>query len=131
MACWIRCSRALLSRASSAGVLRYAIEAVNHRSDLHARRRPWREPSGVRDAPQRHAGQRRPQGRRQEALVCGEQRWSCAELAADVRRAAAVLRDAGLRPGGRLAVMTYNTPAFVIAAFGTCAAGVDDHCRRP
>ncbi|MFB7374046.1 class I adenylate-forming enzyme family protein [Streptomyces sp. NPDC056222] len=58
-----------------------------------------------------------------EALVHGEQRWSYAELAADVRRAAAVLRDAGLRPGDRLAVMTYNTPAFVLAAFGAWHAG--------
>ncbi|MFE0646999.1 class I adenylate-forming enzyme family protein [Streptomyces sp. NPDC059534] len=60
---------------------------------------------------------------RKEALVYGEQRWTYAELAADVRRAAAVLRDAGLRPGDRLAVMTYNTPAFVIAAFGAWHAG--------
>lgn len=58
-----------------------------------------------------------------EAVVHGEQRWSYRELDATVRRAAAVLRDAGLRPGDRLAVMTYNTPAFLIAAFGAWHAG--------
>ncbi|MEV6106162.1 AMP-binding protein [Streptomyces sp. NPDC051940] len=58
-----------------------------------------------------------------EALVYGDQRWTYARLAADVRRAAAVLRDAGLGPGGRLAVMTYNTPAFVIGAFAAWHAG--------
>lgn len=34
-----------------------------------------------------------------------------------------MLREAGLRPGDRLAVMTYNTPAFLFAAFGAWYAG--------
>ncbi|MFE4654941.1 class I adenylate-forming enzyme family protein [Streptomyces sp. NPDC056707] len=58
-----------------------------------------------------------------EALVYGQQRWTYRELAAASQRAAAVLLDAGLRPGDRLAVMTYNTPAFVIAAFAAWRAG--------
>ncbi|MGG7510773.1 class I adenylate-forming enzyme family protein [Plantibacter sp. YIM 135249] len=48
---------------------------------------------------------------------------SYAELLAASRRAASVFRDAGVRPGDRVGVMTYNTPAFVIAAFGVWRAG--------
>lgn len=58
-----------------------------------------------------------------EAVVYRDQRLTYRELAAAVRRAARVLRDAGLRPGDRLAVMTYNTPAFLLAAFGAWHAG--------
>ena len=45
-----------------------------------------------------------------EALVLGERRLTYAELDAAARRAAAVFRDAGVRPGDRVTVMTYNTP---------------------
>nr|APD72139.1 non-ribosomal peptide synthetase 8 [Streptomyces sp.] len=58
-----------------------------------------------------------------EAVVYRDQRLTYRELAAAVRRAARVLRDAGLKPGDRLAVMTYNTPAFLLAAFGAWHAG--------
>ncbi|MEV5612416.1 AMP-binding protein [Streptomyces sp. NPDC052225] len=58
-----------------------------------------------------------------EAVVYGEQRWTYTEFAVAARRAATVLRDAGLHPGDRLAVMTYNTPAFLLAAFGAWYAG--------
>lgn len=58
-----------------------------------------------------------------EAVVYREQRWTYDEFAAAARRAATVLREAGLRPGDRLAVMTYNTPAFLFAAFGAWYAG--------
>ncbi|MGW1125864.1 class I adenylate-forming enzyme family protein [Streptomyces sp. NPDC002526] len=58
-----------------------------------------------------------------EAVVYREQRWSYQEFADAARRAATVLREAGLRPGDRLAVMTYNTPAFLFAAFGAWYAG--------
>ncbi|WP_353114337.1 AMP-binding protein [Microbacterium sp.] len=44
-------------------------------------------------------------------------------LLAASRRAAAVLRDAGVGPGDRVGVMAYNTPAFVVAAFGIWRAG--------
>jgi feruloyl-CoA synthase len=58
-----------------------------------------------------------------EAVVYGEQRLTYREFADTARRAATVLREAGLRPGDRLAVMTYNTPAFLFAAFGAWYAG--------
>jgi feruloyl-CoA synthase len=48
---------------------------------------------------------------------------SYAQLLAASRRAAAVLRDVGVRPGDRVGVMAYNTPAFVVAAFGIWRAG--------
>ncbi|MDI3388994.1 AMP-binding protein [Streptomyces sp. B-S-A8] len=58
-----------------------------------------------------------------EAVVHRTQRWTYREFADAARRAATVLREAGLRPGDRLAVMTYNTPAFLFAAFGAWYAG--------
>ncbi|MDX6741385.1 class I adenylate-forming enzyme family protein [Actinocorallia sp. A-T 12471] len=57
------------------------------------------------------------------ALVTDDQTVSYAELLDLARRAATVFREAGLRPGDRVAVMTYNTPGFVVAAFGAWFAG--------
>ncbi|MGY2076379.1 class I adenylate-forming enzyme family protein [Blastococcus sp. SYSU DS0828] len=58
-----------------------------------------------------------------EALVTDDGAITYAELLDRARRAARVLIDAGVRPGDRVAVMTYNTPGFVIGAFGTWFAG--------
>ncbi|QAY63457.1 fatty-acid--CoA ligase [Xylanimonas allomyrinae] len=58
-----------------------------------------------------------------EALVHGERRLTYRDLDDGARRAAAVFRDAGVRPGDRVAVVTYNTPGFVLAAFGLWRAG--------
>ncbi|MGW0044759.1 class I adenylate-forming enzyme family protein [Rhodococcus sp. NPDC003348] len=58
-----------------------------------------------------------------EALVYGDRRITYAELLAASKRAATVLRDRGVRRGDRVAVMTYNSPGFVIAAFGAWRAG--------
>ncbi|QKW18526.1 AMP-binding protein [Kitasatospora sp. NA04385] len=58
-----------------------------------------------------------------EAVVYREQRWTYREFGAAARRAASVLRSAGVRPGDRVAVMTHNTPAFLFAAFGAWYAG--------
>ncbi|MYW68794.1 AMP-binding protein [Streptomyces sp. SID8379] len=58
-----------------------------------------------------------------EAVVYRDRRWTYPEFADAARRAATVLRRAGLGPGDRLAVMTYNTPAFLFAAFGAWYAG--------
>ncbi|MFD7866818.1 class I adenylate-forming enzyme family protein [Streptomyces sp. NPDC059783] len=60
---------------------------------------------------------------RKEALVYRDRRWTYREFDEAVRRAATLLREAGLGPGDRLAVMTHNTPAFLFAAFGAWLAG--------
>ncbi|MEU7019880.1 AMP-binding protein [Streptomyces sp. NPDC046203] len=57
------------------------------------------------------------------ALVSDLGTMTYAELLAASKRAAAVLRDRGVRPGDRVGVMTYNTPAFAVAAFGIWRAG--------
>lgn len=72
--------------------------------------------SALLDSAARSAGEK-------EAVVYGDRRWTYREFADGARRAATVLREAGLRPGDRLAVMTYNTPAFLFAAFGAWYAG--------
>ncbi|MER6054611.1 class I adenylate-forming enzyme family protein [Streptomyces albidoflavus] len=72
--------------------------------------------SALLDSAVRSAGEK-------EAVVYGDRRWTYREFADGARRAATVLREAGLRPGDRLAVMTYNTPAFLFAAFGAWYAG--------
>lgn len=60
---------------------------------------------------------------RKEALVAGDERYTYLELLEASRRAAAVFRDCGVTRGERVAVMTYNTPGFVLAAFGLWHAG--------
>ncbi|MFC5999219.1 class I adenylate-forming enzyme family protein [Quadrisphaera sp. GCM10027208] len=60
---------------------------------------------------------------RKPAVVAGETALSYEELLDASKRAAAVLRDAGVGRGDRVGVMTYNTPAFVVAAFGIWRAG--------
>ncbi|WFR71160.1 AMP-binding protein [Prescottella defluvii] len=58
-----------------------------------------------------------------DALVYGTQRLSYRELEAASRRAAEVFRREGVGRGDRVAVMTYNSPGFLIAAFGIWRAG--------
>src|SRR5690554_5486893 len=48
---------------------------------------------------------------------------SYAQLHASARRAAQVLADANIRRGGRVALMCFNTPGFVIAAFAAWRLG--------
>ncbi|MFE7413445.1 AMP-binding protein, partial [Streptomyces laurentii] len=50
------------------------------------------------------------------ALVSDLGSMTYAELLAASTRAAAVLRERGVGPGDRVGVMTYNTPAFAVAA---------------
>ncbi|MFC4605284.1 class I adenylate-forming enzyme family protein [Rhodococcus kronopolitis] len=58
-----------------------------------------------------------------EAVVYGAERITYRELLAASRRAAEVFRARGVGRGDRVAVMTFNTPGFVIAAFGAWRAG--------
>ncbi|ALG84518.1 class I adenylate-forming enzyme family protein [Gordonia phthalatica] len=57
------------------------------------------------------------------AVVHGEEEITYADLADRARRAATVLIEAGVQPGDRVAVMTFNTPGFVVAAYGAWYAG--------
>ncbi|WP_024796017.1 class I adenylate-forming enzyme family protein [Tomitella biformata] len=58
-----------------------------------------------------------------DALIHGKRRLTYAELLAASRRAATVFAEAGVGRGDKVAVMTTNTPEFVIAAFGIWRAG--------
>src|SRR5699024_7094563 len=57
------------------------------------------------------------------AVVFDETTLTYTDLLTASRRAATVLRDAGVAPGQRVRVMPYNTPGFLIAAFGIWRAG--------
>jgi acyl-CoA synthetase (AMP-forming)/AMP-acid ligase II len=48
-----------------------------------------------------------------DALAFGDRRWTWAELDHRVRRVAGTLRDAGLGPGDRFAVLDKNHPACI------------------
>ena len=58
-----------------------------------------------------------------EAVVGPRTRISYRDLGARVRRAAAALMAAGIRPGERVALWAPNTPDFVVAALGAVSAG--------
>lgn len=58
-----------------------------------------------------------------DAIVYGDERITYAELLAASKRAAEVFRARGVGRGDRVAVMTYNSPGFAIAAFGAWRAG--------
>ncbi|OUZ11270.1 fatty-acid--CoA ligase [Aeromicrobium sp. PE09-221] len=58
-----------------------------------------------------------------EAIVYGDEILTYAELLERSRRGATALVERGVRPGDRVAVMSYNTPGFAVAAFATWFAG--------
>ena len=57
------------------------------------------------------------------ALICGAQSLSYAELAAQVARAANVLRSLGVSPGDRVLLLMRDTPEFAAAWLGAVHAG--------
>ncbi len=57
------------------------------------------------------------------ALVQGDERIGYGQLWADARRYAGALRSAGVRPGGRVALMAPNVIDFVRGYYGILAAG--------
>ncbi|HEX3588840.1 MAG TPA: long-chain fatty acid--CoA ligase [Pseudonocardiaceae bacterium] len=57
------------------------------------------------------------------ALVQGDERIGYGRLWAEARRYAAALVDAGIEPGGRVALIAPNVPDFVRAYYGILAAG--------
>ncbi|SEK22306.1 FadD3 family acyl-CoA ligase [Streptacidiphilus jiangxiensis] len=58
-----------------------------------------------------------------EAVVGPRSRIGYAELACRVRRAAAGVMAAGVRPGDRIGIWAPNTPDYVVAALGAVSAG--------
>jgi|688.fasta_scaffold02264_16 fatty-acyl-CoA synthase len=63
-----------------------------------------------------------------DAVVCGDRRQTYAELRDQVARFVAAFRDAGLRPGDRIAIFSRNRPE-VVGAF--CAAYVQGLALTP
>jgi len=57
------------------------------------------------------------------ALIFNDTQATYAELAQASKKSAQALKDAGIAPGDRVGVMTYNTPGFVVAALGIWRAG--------
>ncbi|WP_181724627.1 AMP-binding protein, partial [Nocardia gipuzkoensis] len=58
-----------------------------------------------------------------EAVVDGDLRWSFAELADRVRRAAGAFAAAGIEQGDRAAIWAPNSAEWIVAAFGLLTAG--------
>ena len=57
------------------------------------------------------------------AVVLGDLRLTYAQLWAHAKQYAAVLRDKGVGPGDKVALLLPNTPHFPLAYFGTLALG--------
>jgi HIP---CoA ligase len=58
-----------------------------------------------------------------EALVDGAERWTFAQLAAEVRRCVAAMIASGVEPGDRVSVWAANGRRFVVAALAAVSAG--------
>lgn len=67
------------------------------------------------ESAQRHAGN--------AAVVLGDTRLTYAQLWGGARQYAAVLRDRGVQPGDRVALLLPNTPHFPLAYYGVLALG--------
>ena len=72
-------------------------------------------PAMVRTAAEQHADR--------DAVVDGDIRWTYAQLAEQVERAAAAVVTTGLNPGERAAIWAPNLPEWIVAALGILAAG--------
>src|SRR4028119_985849 len=57
------------------------------------------------------------------AVVLGDLRLTYAQLWGHAKQYAQVLRDAGVGPGDKVALLLPNTPHFPLAYFGTLALG--------
>jgi fatty-acyl-CoA synthase len=68
----------------------------------------------------RYAEQQFP---RKTAVVCGEQRCTYAEFAERASRLAGALRDAGVKPGDRIAFLSLNCHRLLEAYYGVLGAG--------
>src|SRR6202041_1987951 len=68
----------------------------------------------------RYAAQQYP---RRTAVVCNDDRFSYAQMAERVSRLAGALREAGLRPGDRVAFLSSHCPRLLEANYGVLEAG--------
>ncbi len=59
-----------------------------------------------------------------EAVVCGEVRWTYAQLLEQVRTAAGALLSRGVRPGERVAIWAPNSERWIVAALALQYLGV-------
>ncbi|MFH1060383.1 MAG: AMP-binding protein [Pseudomonadota bacterium] len=59
----------------------------------------------------------------QDCLRYAGHGWTYAQVAASAAAAAGVLQSWGVAPGDRVAIMSHNTPSFVIAFYGALKAG--------
>ena len=68
--------------------------------------------------------QRARQTPNRPALICGDDRWTFAELRQQVEQVAETLRTFGVMPGERVALLAHNGAAFVqvVHAVGRCGA---------
>ena len=66
--------------------------------------------------------QRAAETPRKEALVCGNERYTYAQLDEQARRFARLLRSGGVSPGDRVAICLDNSAEAVIAIFGVLKA---------
>src|ERR1700678_1519759 len=68
----------------------------------------------------RYAAQQYP---RRTAVVCNDDRFSYAQMAERVSRLAGALREAGVRPGDRVAFLSTNCHRLLEAYYGVLEAG--------
>src|SRR6266513_5993694 len=68
----------------------------------------------------RYAEQQYPQ---RTAVVCGKERFTYTQFAARVGRLAGALRESGVRPGDRVAFLSYNCHRLLEAYYGVVQIG--------
>ena len=68
----------------------------------------------------RYAAQQYP---RRTAIVCNDERFTYAQMAERVSRLAGALREAGIRPGDRVAFLSSNCHRLLEAYYGVLEAG--------
>jgi fatty-acyl-CoA synthase len=59
-----------------------------------------------------------------DAVISGDKRWTWLELETDIANAAAALEASGLRKGDRLAILSANSPEFIVASHAAARLGV-------
>src|ERR1700752_4371706 len=58
-----------------------------------------------------------------DAVISGDKRWTWLELETDIANAAAALHASGLRKGDRFAILSANSPEFIVASHAASRLG--------